>query len=99
MTVVPGAGEPFDFVVVEVNAMRKPRPFVQAAEILQIVERAAFVELLTKTVPILGFSKVRVRAHIQSFAKSAVERISEVVTEKGEQGASAICTIAPSPLW
>ena len=30
-------------------------------------------------------------------ASSAVRRISEVVTENGEHGASAICTIAPSP--
>ncbi len=35
---------------------------------------------------------------LSRFAKSAVARISEVVTENGEQGASAICTIAPSPL-
>ena len=29
----------------------------------------------------------------------AVARISDVVTENGEHGASAICTMAPSPRW
>ena len=77
--------------------MGEPDPVVEPTAILQIVERAAFVELLAKTIFVLGLGKMSVQAHVQALGQIAVNRISAVVTENGEHGASAICTMAPAP--
>ena len=47
---------------------------------------------------LLTGAAVRLRAYARRGADApAVARISDVVTENGEHGASAICTMAPSP--
>jgi hypothetical protein len=81
--------QPPDFIGVEMDAMREPGPLAKPSAIVEIVERAAAVELLTETVLVLGFGEV---VCSRTFS-------SAVVTENGEQGASAICTMASSARW
>ena len=80
------------------DAMRHPDPLVEPAALLEIIERPA-PKFLTIAVLIRGLGEMRVQPHAGRAASSAVARISDVVTENGEHGASAICTMAPSPAW
>ena len=56
------------------------------------------MDCLAEPVLVRGFGKMGMQANAVRAASSAVARISDVVTLNGEQGASAICTIASGPV-
>ena len=83
------------------DAVREPGPRAEPSAIVEIVERAAAVELLAEAVLVLGFGEMGVQPARRSLRRELRGRSHQRAscTENGEQGASAICTMAPSARW
>ena len=92
----PVPAEPGDLVVVEMDAVRQPDPVVEPAALLEIVDRPAAEGARGTTPPRRSSRRDGCAAGSQALGEAEPSRIRRLVTENGEQGARAICSIAPS---
>ena len=76
--------------------MRAPDVVGEPAELLDVLDRLAAVELLAVLLLLDGLREMGVQAKSSRRASSADSCISPRVTENGEHGATAISTAAPS---
>ena len=92
----PGArlAEAAHLAGVEVDAVGEPHVRPEPAQILQVLDRAHAEALEAELLLVLRLGEVRVQPHARRRASSAVSAISSPVTEKGEQGASAMRVMA-----
>ena len=91
-----GGGEPGDRGVGEVHAVGEPHVVAEPTEVLGVLDRACAPNVARQ-----NSSSSRVSAEVgvhaarpRARASAAESRISSAVTENGEQGATAICSIA-----
>ena len=64
-----GMAQAFDLRIAEVNAVRQPTAAAEPADFFEVVERPHAKVRATEVVLILGFTKVRVQAHVQPFGQ------------------------------
>ena len=85
-----GLGEAADLGVREVDAVRAPDVAVEPAEAVEVLDGRAAVELLAVRLLLHRLRQVGVQLEAEPARELADSVISRPVTEKGEQGATAI---------